>query len=468
MSWRPQVHFTTDAQWINDPNGLVHLDGEYHLFHQFNPYGNEWGNISWGHAVSADLLRWRPLEPALTPYPAHEAGAETLIFSGSAVTASDGSLLAFYTAHERRGDTPLRESVGFATSHDAGRTWQRHPGNPVLDRGRRDFRDPKVLRHEGRLAMVVAVPDEHRVEFYASADEGLSWELTGAFAAPEPTSARRAWECPDLVHVPTEDGGHRWALLVSADHPADDPYSGMFAWVGQFDGATFVADRATPQCLDHGKDFFAAVTYNGLPDDERPVLVGWASNWAYASVAPPLPWRGMMALPRELMIVERQNGLVVAQRPCRQFDALAVAAHDDGRSTGVVDVRGLVPAGAIGGVRLRGADGRMCEIGVDARERTAWCDRRDADALGIGALFATRERAPIAGGSGPVDLRVLRDGCLVEVFVDGGATVLTELAFVPGVVSVDAFGAMEVEVSVRRVAGAPERLDGATGSPPAG
>lgn len=452
MSWRPQVHFASAAQWINDPNGLVVHDGEYHLFQQLNPHGDQWGGISWGHAVSTDLLVWHQLEPALTPYPARPAGAETLIFSGSAIASPDGDrLLAFYTAHERRDERALNESVALATSHDRGRTWRRHAGNPVLDPGRTDFRDPKVFRYDGRLVMVIAVPDEHRVEFHSSDDEGLTWTVTGTFVAPDRASARRVWECPDVVRVPVGDGGdHRWVLLVSADHPAEDPYSGMFAWVGHFDDATFVADRAQPQWLDHGKDFFAAVTYNGLPAGEPPVLVGWASNWAYASRLPALPWRGMMALPRELSLVERGDGLVVAQRPCRQFEALERTAAP---ARGVLDVRAVVPGGGRGGVRLAGADGTACEIGVDASRRLAWCDRRDADPFGIGPAFATCEHAPLATDGTDVDLRVIVDGCLVEVFVDGGATVLTELAFVTGPRRVEPFGSVDVDVSVRVVPG---------------
>ncbi len=225
---RPRFHFTAESQWINDPNGLVYLDGEYHLFCQLNPFGSSWGSMTWGHAVSENLLDWHHLAPAIEPYPARVPHAQTMIFSGSAIRdrlgisgATDGlGLLAYYTAHERRDEASLCESIALAVSTDRGRTWTRHDGNPILDTQRTDFRDPKVLWHAATEAFVMAVADPPglAIEFYRSTD-GLRWDLSGRFSAPAFTD--KIWECPDLIelHIDDDDDGTTaWTLFVSAGH----------------------------------------------------------------------------------------------------------------------------------------------------------------------------------------------------------------------------------------------------------
>lgn len=460
MRWRPALHFTTRAHWLNDPNGLVVVDGEYHLFFQHNPHGASWGDMSWGHAVSTDLVHWTELAVALEPYPARQHDAETLVYSGSAVADDDGTLRAFYTAHECRGPVSLNESVAMAVSRDRGRTWERHAGNPVLDAGRTDFRDPKVVRVGAMLVMAVAVPLEHTVEFYASID-GIRWTRTGTFRRPTAVPAGRPWECPDLVRVGVSGTGRaRWVLLVSADHPAGGELSGMCYWVGDFDGAAFVADHPEPRWVDHGRDFYAGVTFNGLADDAAPVLVGWASNWAYASRLPAVPWRGAMSMARELSLVDVAGELHLAQRPVGALDALAGRyVADGGEISGPVDARLTVGRGAptAGGVRFVGVDGSTVEVGVDTGRRTAWVDRRAADVFDLGPAYAGRDEAPLLGRTDArTELRVLFDDCLLEVFSADGTTVLTELAFLPGPVRIESFGEVAVQAVQLEGRGQPE------------
>src|SRR5579885_2382508 len=142
--FRPQFHFSPPRNWMNDPNGLVFYRGEYHLFFQYNPFGNEWGHMSWGHAVSRDMLHWRDLPVAL----AEENGI--MIFSGSAVVYND-RLVAIYTGH-----TPERQTQNIAFSGDGVR-WTKYKGNPVIDLGMKDFRDPKVFRHEASKKWIMTV-----------------------------------------------------------------------------------------------------------------------------------------------------------------------------------------------------------------------------------------------------------------------------------------------------------------------
>src|SRR5438270_2206233 len=211
--WRPQFHFTPAKNWMNDPNGMVYYDGEYHLFYQYNPSGDKWGHMSWGHAVSRDLVHWEHLPVAL------REENDIMIFSGSAVVdwkntsdfGKDGKppLVAIYTGHYTK--KPL-QNQHFAYSNDGGRTWTKYAGNPVLDIQAKDFRDPKVLWHEPsqRWVMAVAWPVERKVRFYASPDL-KDWTHRSDFGPAG--SVEGIWECPDLFPLAV-DGKTKWVLFV--------------------------------------------------------------------------------------------------------------------------------------------------------------------------------------------------------------------------------------------------------------
>ena len=240
--FRPQFHFTPERNWMNDPNGMVFYEGEWHMFYQYNPHGDRWGHMSWGHAVSRDLVRWEHLPLAL----AEEDGI--MIFSGSAVvdwknTSGFGKgnkppLVAIYTGHlEGRQDQRL------AYSNDRGRTWIKFVGNPVLDLKLADFRDPKVFWHEGKShwVMTVAFPAEKKVHFYAAPDL-KAWRYVGEFGPAGATDG--AWECPDLFSLPIEGGGTKWVLIVNINPGGPAGGSGCQYFVGEFDG-----ERFTPEPL---------------------------------------------------------------------------------------------------------------------------------------------------------------------------------------------------------------------------
>ncbi|RYD44498.1 MAG: glycoside hydrolase family 32 protein, partial [Verrucomicrobiaceae bacterium] len=156
--YRPQFHFTPERNWLNDPNGLVYYAGEYHMFFQYNPFGIAGANKSWGHAVSRDLVRWEELPVAI------QVANGVEIFSGSAVidwentsgfqTGSEPPMIAIYTGAGAVQDQRI------AYSNDRGRTWTNYSGNPVINIGSNDFRDPKVFWHEptGKWVMVVCLP----------------------------------------------------------------------------------------------------------------------------------------------------------------------------------------------------------------------------------------------------------------------------------------------------------------------
>ncbi|MBS0477517.1 MAG: glycoside hydrolase family 32 protein [Proteobacteria bacterium] len=311
---RPLYHYAAAANWLSDPNGLVHHDGEWHLFYQYNPQGEDWGHMSWGHAVSTDLATWRELPVAIEDDP------QDLIFSGSAVCDPDGragfgtnALIALYTASSAQ--PPQRQSQALAWSIDRGRTWHKYDGNPVVDRGLADFRDPNVFWHEAtqRWIMVVALSAEHRALIYGSSDLRHWDELSVVESGGAPG---RIWECPLLIELPVEDCGEtRWVFKVDVLH--DGPGSGTIYRTGTFDGTRFVADgrAAAPwQVADWGSDFYAAIAWHEPRDAKgRPLWVGWMGNHAYQAQLPRQGWRGAMSLPRRLSLVTAGEGWALRQ-----------------------------------------------------------------------------------------------------------------------------------------------------------
>lgn len=246
-AWRPHYHYTPRRNWMNDPNGLVYLDGEYHLFYQYNPLGTDWGHIGWGHAVSQDLVGWQELPMAIM------ATDRVMAFSGSVVVDHDNSagfapagsavpaLLAFFT-----GFDPVTkiQSQHLAYSLDRGRSFIAYAGNPIIDIRSTEFRDPKVFWHapSRRWVMLVVAALEQQVWFYAS--ENLrDWTKVSAFG-PAGSAANNVWEVPDLFELPIDgDAAHRrWVLVVSVNYGAIWGGSGVQYFVGQFDGSHFTAD----------------------------------------------------------------------------------------------------------------------------------------------------------------------------------------------------------------------------------
>jgi beta-fructofuranosidase/levanase len=245
---RPEAHYTPSKNWMNDPNGLVWYDGEYHLFYQYNPEGTSWGNMSWGHAVSRDLVHWREL-PVAIPYSEQEQ-----IFSGSVVvdeantsgfgTEAEPPLVAMYTSVDP--DTGV-QSQALAYSNDRGRTWTKYDGNPVLDIGSTEFRDPKVFWYDegGYWVMSAVLAEQHVVQFYRS-DDLRSWTHLSDFGPANAVGG--VWEMPDLFPLPVDGNPEdtRWVLLVSLNPGGIAGGSGVQYFVGDFDGRRFVAADSAP------------------------------------------------------------------------------------------------------------------------------------------------------------------------------------------------------------------------------
>ncbi|GGB93654.1 hypothetical protein GCM10011352_19620 [Marinobacterium zhoushanense] len=325
---------------MNDPNGLVYFDGEYHLFYQYYPHGLEWGPMHWGHAVSTDLLHWQHLDTALFP---DEGG---MCFSGSAIVDHndtsglfDGKpgLLAFYTAHRVTGDGPedYEQEQCIAYSRDRGRSWSKYAGNPIIaPPGFRDFRDPKVIWHADSNAWIMALACGQSIRFYRSANL-LDWTLASEFGEGQGRHTPGPWECPDLFELPVIGGeGSRWVLVVGVG--AGDDSWGSFTqyFVGYFDGERFHNDNAPEQVLlmDESRDFYAIQSWSDAPDGRR-IAIAWLNNWLYANQIPENGWRGAMSLPRELRLVANEQGVRLAQRFAAELNSVLDPAPQSAEPT---------------------------------------------------------------------------------------------------------------------------------------
>lgn len=465
QDYRPRYHFTPPQNWINDPNGLVYHNGEYHLFYQHNPFANQWGHMSWGHAVSTDLIRWQHLPVAIPEFT--ESGKTTAIFSGSAVVdagnrhglcppGTKDCFVAIYTGNVTAGDKQLAQYQNLAFSADGGRTFAQYTKNPIVDIGSKEFRDPNVFWYEPQKKWVMATvkATEHRAALYESTDL-KTWRFLSHFGNVGDTT--KVWECPALVQVPiqNERGQSRWVLFISAGHPQKD-YVGMQYFVGNFDGTTFTLDSANPKTLapavtnryagsvvDWGKDYYAAIQFNHLPASQpNPVMIGWLNNWAYGGTLPTTPFKGAMSLPRQISLKRTAAGLVLVQQPIAGVNSLRGVKKDypNARLTSQSQILekttgnayelafDLVPGNARAvGIKL--AKGTSEETLLRYADGQLQLDRRRSGNVGFHQRFPSVEEAPISPQNGVIKLRVFVDKSIVEVFANDGERVITDQIF---------------------------------------
>ncbi|MCP4172889.1 MAG: glycoside hydrolase family 32 protein [Fuerstiella sp.] len=452
--FRPQSHFSPEINWMNDPNGLVFHDHEYHMFYQYNPAGNSWGHMSWGHAVSPDLLHWKHLPLAI----AEEDGI--MAFSGCCVVDHNNTsgfaesdkppMVAIYTGHGHG-----RQVQNLAYSNDNGRTWTKYRNNPVLDLNNSDFRDPKVFRHAltNRWVMVVSLAVEKVLVFYASKDL-KQWKELSRFG-PAGTTKKPNWECPDLFELPVEgaDGKKLWVLEVDMGNGSVAGGSGGEYFVGHFDGTSFTASQ-NAQWVDYGRDFYAPVSWSDIPEqDGRRIWIGWFNNWETCLV-PTSPWRSCMSVPRTLSLrsvpvknATASHHYVMVQRPVREFRSLrtnsmtldtsstawppvAITKPGDLRDLNFVIDTTLRPGTARScGLRIRTGDSEFTEVGYDRDPGAVYVDRRKSGNVDFHQAFAGRHEAPTRVINGKVELQIIVDRSSVEVFINDGETVISDRIF---------------------------------------
>lgn len=464
--FRPVYHHTPLYGWMNDANGLVYKDGEYHLYFQYNPYGSKWGNMHWGHSVSKDLVHWEHLAPAIA--------RDTLghIFSGSSIVDQEnvagygaGNILAFYTsASDKNGQIQC-----LAFSKDNGRTFTKYEKNPILcpADGLRDFRDPKVFRYEPEDKWVMIVSADKEMRFYDSKNL-KDWNYMSSFGEGYGVQPCQ-FECPDMVELPVDGDLNRkkWALIVNVNPGCYFGGSATQYFTGNFDGTKFSCDSQpnVTKWLDWGKDHYATVCFSNT--GERTIAVPWMSNWQYCNIVPTKQFRSANALPRELSLYTQDGEIYLSAVPVpeiktlrkekKEIPAFTVAndyhidsllADNDGAYELALEI--TVGEAEIMGFNLFNDKGEKVDIYFNLPEKRLVMDRTKSGIVDFGKKsvsheievhdrrktisinyiddFALATWAPIKKEN-KYTLDVFVDKCSVEIFLNGGKVAMTNLIF---------------------------------------
>ena len=437
--FRPTYHFSPLYGWMNDPNGMVYKDGEYHLFYQHNPYGSKWGNMHWGHAISKDLINWEHRPDAITP------DALGTIFSGSAVVDTDntagfgaGAIVAIYTQNSDR----QVQSIAYST--DNGRSFTKYENNPVLTSDARDFRDPKVFWHKEtqRWIMLLAVGQEMQI---FSSSNLKDWAFESSFGEGQGAHGG-VWECPDLFELPVDGTNEKkWVLLCNLNPGGPFGGSATQYFVGTFNGKEFVNEsRSKTKWMDWGKDHYATVTWSDAPDNRR-IAIAWMSNWQYANDVPTSQYRSPNSVPRDLSLFTVDGETYLQSAPSPELLKLRdISKKRSFKVNGTRTIKDMI-AGNEGayeieltienqhadviGFRLYNDKGEEVDMQYDMKEKKFSMDRRKSGEVGFNENFPMLTWTTIESGKDELKLRLFVDKSSVEAFGDGGRFVMTNQVF---------------------------------------
>ncbi len=444
---RPQVHFSPEANWVNDPNGMVYHNGIYHLFFQYHPNSTIWGPMHWGHATSKDLIHW--VHEPIAIYP----DSLGTIFSGSAVLDKNNTsgfaingrapLVAIFTHHDAAGEKAGSndfQTQSIAFSNDDGKTWTKYASNPVLKNpGIRDFRDPKVCWFEPQKKWIMTLATKDIITFYSSPDL-KNWIKESEFGAGRGAHGG-VWECPDLIEL--EDKGiKRWVLIVNLNPGGPNIGSGTQYFVGNFDGHSFTSEQTETRWLDYGPDNYAGITWSNT--GKRKVLIGWMSNWMYANQVPTEKWRNAMTIPRELKLRLIGNEFFVLSQPVNELKKIQAKPMilknimvgkkiDLNKETGNLGLPSRLDLEMEEAndftIILSNELGEELIIGYDPKQNQYFIDRSKSGKIGFQTGFGARHTAPRFEKNSKMKLTMVVDVSSVELFADDGLTVMTEIFF---------------------------------------
>ena len=433
--FRPAYHHTPLYGWMNDPNGMFYKGGVWHLYYQYNPYGSQWENMTWGHSTSKDLIHWEAQPLAI------ESDWLGAIFSGSAVVDKDNTagfgrnaVIAMYTS------AGAAQTQSIAYSADGGQTFTKYAGNPVITYHAPDFRDPKVFRFEGKWIVVLAVGQE--VQFYSSTNL-KEWKYESSFGR-EYGNHDGVWECPDLFSIDhstlniehsaaRNNNGQssmvnvqskKWVLLLNINPGGPFGGSATQYFVGTFDGHTFTCEDnpSETKWMDYGKDHYATVTFHGAPDG-RIVALPWMSNWQYANQVPTQQFRSANGLPRDLGLTTIGGETYLTSTPSKEVSALRGKKVKQLTETCeiVVDVKGSAQ------ITLSNAKGEQVTMCYDAQKLTFSMDRTKSGDVSFSEAFPCVTTAPTYDSVR--QLRIFIDRCSIEAFDSEGKMAMTNLVF---------------------------------------
>ena len=426
--FRPLYHHTPLYGWMNDPNGMFYMpsspsgndgqagsaDGTWHLYYQYNPYGSQWENMTWGHSTSRDLIHWEAQPLAL------ESDWLGAIFSGSCIT-NGTDVVAFYTS------AGMHQTQSMAVSKDGGRTFKKYEGNPVITSDKPDFRDPNVFWYEPtkRWIMILAVGQE--MQLYSSADL-KEWKYESSFGQ-EYGNHSGVWECPDLFPLnlkfqTSNLKSEKWVLICNINPGGPFGGSATQYFVGQFDGHKFTCESMpkVTKWLDYGKDHYATVSFYNAPENRR-VVLAWMSNWQYANQVPTKQFRSANSIARDLGLFTHGEETYVSVVPSKEMLALRsdVVKKPTEACEIVVDLKSQCE------IVLSNTKGEQVVMSYDAQQQTFSMDRTKSGDCSFSEAFPCVTTAPTFGTM--KQLRLFIDRCSIEAFDSEGHMAMTNLVF---------------------------------------
>lgn len=442
--FRPVYHHTPVYGWMNDPNGMFYKDGVYHLYFQYNPYGSMWGNMTWGHSTSTDLVHWTDEG---TPIVADAWGT---IFSGSCVVDKDntagfgkGAVIAFYTSAKPSpwGDV---QSQSMAYSLDNGKTFTKYEHNPILTSSERDFRDPKVFWYAPGKHWVMMLAVGQEIQIYSSPNL-KDWKKESSFGTMQGAHGG-VWECPDLVEVPVEGAKEKKWVLICNINPGG-PFGGSATqyFVGHFDGKVFVNESPTlTKWMDWGKDNYATVTWSNAPAG-RCIALGWMSNWQYANNVPTTQYRSTNTIARDLTLYKVDEELYLRSKPSAEIEkargkkinlpAFKVSGIHEVESlltdnNGAYELDMIIENAGSSKIAFSLVNGKGEKVSMyyDVVRKQFVMDRSVSGVVDFSRDFPAVTVAPV-DNTDTIHLRLFVDRSSIEAFGEDGKFVMTNLVF---------------------------------------
>ena len=462
--YRPSLHFSPKKNWMNDPNGMFYYKGKYHLYFQHHPYSNVWGPMHWGHAISKDLISWVEQPIALFP---DNLGT---IFSGSAVvdhnntsgfgTEINPPIVAIYTNHnstEANEGSIKFQNQSIAYSLDEGQTWTKYINNPIIKNpGVRDFRDPKVIWYEKDQKWILTLAASQITQFYESKDL-KEWNYLSSFGEGI-GNHNGVWECPDLFELPVRGTDQtKWVHLVSINPGGPNGGSATQYFIGDFDGKKFVIDHDFETRMknkhdfwtDFGKDNYAGVTFSNWESDKGGVLLlGWMSNWQYASKVPTNTWKSAMTLGRELELYKTKESFYrlrsILSSNLDDYESMAIEKQGVliKENITLVSKKTIDLSTAKVQIKISGLEdteytfeianslGDKLVFGYDHKELLFFIDRNQSGKTKFSDQFSKKPSlAPRLENKRTLDIEFVLDKASIEIFFDEGRMVMTEIFF---------------------------------------
>lgn len=417
--YRLVYHHTPAYGWMNDPNGMFYKDGVWNLYFQYNPYGSQWENMTWGHSTSTDLVHWKfqgaPIQP----------DAIGTIFSGSAVVDKNntaglgkGAVVALYTS---AGEN---QTQSMAYSTDNGKTFTKYEGNPIITSTVPDFRDPHMFWNEDIKKWNMILAAGQHMEIYTS-DNLKDWKYESSFGEKYGNHGG-VWECPDLMKMKVRGTDKEKWMLICNINPGG-PFGGSATqyFVGDFDGHKFTCESKpeVTKWMDYGKDHYATVTFDNAPEGRR-VAIAWMSNWQYANQVPTQQYRSGNSIPRDLGLFEYKGETYCSVVPSPEMTAARSKKAGKKLTEScemVVNLKGNAT------ITLSNDKGEKVVMNYDAKAESFSMDRTKSGKVDFSNDFAATTKAPTYGKIS--QLRIFIDKSSIEALDADGKMSMTNLVF---------------------------------------